>query len=136
GARSLVEGLVLATCGWLVWGASLWAVLQAMLDNPQPWQWDVYGRYTAALALAYVAGFVILIVPSGIGVREFFLTLFLAPELGRALGLAPAEARPLAILAVLLLRVVWTAAEVVMAAAVSWLPGPTPETAAGGHEGA
>ncbi|HEV3261911.1 MAG TPA: lysylphosphatidylglycerol synthase domain-containing protein [Gemmataceae bacterium] len=131
GVRCLIEGLVLTPCGWLVWGGSLWAVVQAMADRPQAWQWDVWGRYTAALALAYVAGFVIVIVPSGIGVREFFLTLFLAPELGRALGLAPADARPVAVLAVLLLRVAWTAAEIVMSAVVYWLPGPRPETEGG-----
>jgi len=129
GVRCVLEGLVLTSCGWLVLGSSLWAVLQAVLDRPQPWEWPVWGRYTASLALAYVASFVVLIVPSGIGVREFFLTVLLAPELGRALGMAPVDARPIAILAVLLLRVVWTAAEIAMAGFVYWLPGPAAEAA-------
>jgi len=55
------------------------------------------------------------ITPSGLGVREFFLTLFLVN---------PHEGRPRAsiLLAVLLLRLVWTAAELVTAGIVYWLP--------------
>src|SRR5262245_4837877 len=108
----LLEGVVLAGCGWLMLGASLWATLQAVLDEPQPWEWSTWLNYSAALSLAYVAGFVIVIVPGGLGVREFCLTLFLAPELVRFAG---EEAPGLTVLAVLLLRLVWTAAEFVVA---------------------
>jgi uncharacterized membrane protein YbhN (UPF0104 family) len=70
------------------------------------------------MALAYVAGFLAIIMPGGVGVREFVLTLFLAPELTTT-----DEPRALAAVAVLLLRVVWTATELVLAAVVYWLPG-------------
>jgi uncharacterized membrane protein YbhN (UPF0104 family) len=68
------------------------------------------------MALAYVAGFAILIVPSGLGVREYFLTLLL---------LNPQEDRSRAsvLLTVLILRVVWTVAELLFVAAVWWVPG-------------
>jgi hypothetical protein len=121
----LLEGLLLTAIGWLLLGASLWTTCQAVLDHPQAWNWETSLRYTAFLALAYVAGFVILIVPSGLGVREFFLTLFLVPEIRPLLSGAEAEATATAtvVLIVLLLRLAWTAAEVVMAGVVYWLPG-------------
>jgi uncharacterized membrane protein YbhN (UPF0104 family) len=123
---SLFEGLVLAAGGWLLLGASLWAVLAGILREPPTWQWDVWCRYSAMTALAYVAGFVIVVVPGGLGVREFFLTLFLTAELTAQGTTDAGEARALAVLAVLLLRLVWTAAELTFGALVYWLPGPTP----------
>jgi uncharacterized membrane protein YbhN (UPF0104 family) len=117
-------GVLLTGTGWLLWGVSLWAALQGIVDAPEAWGWDGVGLQTAALALSYVAGFVILVVPSGIGVREFFLTLFLVPQLAAVLGPDAAEARPIAALTVVVLRLVWTAAEVVTAGVVYWLPGP------------
>jgi hypothetical protein len=102
-------------------GGSLWSVLQGTLPEPPPWSGDLWGRLTAAMGVSYVAGFVILLAPSGLGVREFFLTLFLVVLLGYSSAAAEASV----ILAVLVLRLVWTASEVVMIALV-WrlLPGP------------
>jgi uncharacterized membrane protein YbhN (UPF0104 family) len=120
----LVQGLILTAGGWLFLGASVWAIVQALVVVPLPLTWTLWARYTAYLALAYVAGFVILVVPSGLGVREFFLTLLLTPDLGADLGRDEPDPRALAVLAVLLLRVVWTAAELVMASVVYWLPRP------------
>jgi uncharacterized membrane protein YbhN (UPF0104 family) len=98
-------------------------VLAAELREPPPWDGAVLLRLTAFLALAYVAGFVIVIVPSGLGVREYFLTLFLVPEVTPLVAGDEAEGRALAILAVLVLRLVWTAAELVITGVVYWLPG-------------
>jgi uncharacterized membrane protein YbhN (UPF0104 family) len=124
----LLEGLVLTGIGWLFLGASLWAVLQAVVEPAPPWSADLIGRYTAPLALSYVAGFVFVISPGGLGVREYLLTLFLAPDLESFLGPANGEARALAVLAVLLLRVVWTVAEILAAGVLYWLPGPAATT--------
>jgi uncharacterized membrane protein YbhN (UPF0104 family) len=120
----LLEGLILTGCGWLFLGASLWAVLHAVVEPAPPWGLDVFSRYSAPLALSYVAGFVIVVAPGGLGVREYLLTLFLVPDLEGLLGPAHGDARALAVLAVLLLRVVWTVAEVLCAALVYWLPVP------------
>ena len=57
------------------------------------------------MGLAYVAGFLAFLVPGGIGVREYFL-LHLLAFAGPAKGVAAA---------VLVLRLVWTAAELVAA---------------------
>jgi uncharacterized membrane protein YbhN (UPF0104 family) len=124
----LLEGLLLTAGDWLLLGASLWTAVWAVLGQPQPGGWDAWGRDTAIMALAYVAGFVIIVVPSGLGIREFFLTIFLVPELAPLLG--SQEARAVAVLTVLVLRLVWTVAELVSVAAVYWLPGPALEMAA------
>jgi len=113
--RFLGEGMALAACGWLLLGASLWAMLQAVLSSPPDLTLQTWGLATGFMAVSYVAGFLFLFVPSGLGVREFFLALFLVdPLAGRP--------RSSILLAVLLLRVVWTTAELVVALAVYFLP--------------
>jgi hypothetical protein len=72
------------------------------------------------MGVSYVAGFVILLAPSGLGVREFFLVMFLTALLGSSSAADEASV----LLAVLAMRLVWTAAEVVMIALVWHLPGP------------
>ncbi len=108
--RTLIGGLLLTGCGWGLMGASLWTMLQAM-PEPPVWSLETWGRFTAFVALAYVAGFLILAAPGGMGVREWILQERLAPELGEY-----------AVVAVLLLRLLWTAAELLMAGVVYWLP--------------
>src|SRR5204863_4594566 len=98
---------------------SVWALVQAVVPEPPPLTADVWMRYTAAISLGYVAGFLALVVPGGIGVRELVLQIFLAPTLaaGEAAG------RGLATLAALLLRLTWTAAELALAGALFWVKG-------------
>lgn len=119
---SLLEGWLLTGTGWLFQGASLGAVLCAILGTDLPWTFREAARVAAIMGVSYVAGFVIVLAPSGLGVREFFLALLLTPEL-RELGVPGQEAWGLAILTGILLRVAWTAAEMVMAAAVWRLGG-------------
>jgi len=119
-----VEGLVVIAGGWLLLGASLWAVLVTVTGQNHPLSWESWGRYSAFLSLAYVLGFVVVPVPNGLGVREYFLTVFLTPELISRYDLEEARARSHAILAVLLLRLVWLAAEVILGFVLYWLPGP------------
>jgi hypothetical protein len=121
GWRDLGGGLLLTCTGWLVQGASLGAALCAVVGTGLPWTLQAAARVAAIMGVSYVAGFVIVVAPSGLGVREFFLTLFLTPEL-LELGVVPGEARGQAILTTLVLRVAWTAAELVMAAVVWPLP--------------
>src|SRR6185369_7907705 len=44
---TLVEGLLLTSAGWLLLGASLWAVVYAVLKEAPPLTWAAWGRYTA-----------------------------------------------------------------------------------------
>jgi hypothetical protein len=106
------EGLLMAGCGWLLLGASLAAALQGIVGGMGSfWDAPTLGRLAAAMGLSYVVGFVILVAPGGLGVREFFLTLFVTPELAGLPDMDATEARGTAVLAVLVLRLVWTAAE-------------------------
>src|SRR5205807_10450340 len=84
----------------------------------------ILAHHTAFMALAYVAGFVILIVPSGLGVREYLLTLVLVSELEQLSSAPAGETRAIAVLTVLLLRLTWTIAELAVVAVVFRLPSP------------
>lgn len=121
---SMFEGLAVTSIGWLLLGISLWATLQAVMEEPPPWTWDTLGRCTAYLAVAYVAGFLIPI-PGGLGVREFCLTVFLLPEVVPLVGENEKTARAVVALTVVLLRLAWTAVEVPTASALYLMYGRT-----------
>ncbi len=124
GWGDLGKGMALVWPAWLLQGASLAAILCAVADAELRWTPGAAARVVGIMGLSYVAGFVIVFTPSGLGVREYFLALFLAPEL-RELGVAPDEARGVAVLSALLLRIAWTVAELSVAAAV-WRLAPAP----------
>ena len=71
---------------WAAFGAHAWVLARHMgADSP-----NLALLTTGAFALAWVVGFVIVVVPAGAGAREAALVLVLAPELGAdgALALA------------------------------------------------
>ena len=113
--RHLLEGLAFTSIGWLLLGASFAAALRGILGDAWPWLDVRTARLPAIMGLAYVIGFVILIAPGGLGVREFLLTLLLTPELVGVEDMGPEDARATVVLAVLILRLVWTAAELLTA---------------------
>lgn len=100
----LLMGLGLTALGWGVLGWSVWATLQGVLGAPPPLTAETWLRITAATALAYVAGFLTIFLPGGIGMREYFLLNLLRPYGADALVAA----------AVLLLRLLWTGAELLL----------------------
>ena len=72
--------------------------------------------------MSYVAGFVVLVAPGGLGVRELVLEYALRPRFEPTLGLALADAQ--AVVVALILRLTWTIAEVVCALGLyAWKPG-------------
>lgn len=91
---------------WLVYGVSLWVIAVAA-GAPAG---ESLPLCLAGVALAMTAGFLVVIAPSGIGVREAVLVVVLAPVLaaGPALGVA------------LVLRAVFTVADLL--AALATLP--------------
>src|SRR5262249_19692266 len=98
---TLLRGLVQTACCWVLLGTSLWSVLQAFTPSPDYSVW-IFIRCTAYICLAYVAGFLFLPSPGGMGVRELILQqlLLLETDMGASL----------AVVVVLLLRLLWTAA--------------------------
>jgi glycosyltransferase 2 family protein len=113
----LFRGLLQASVGWLLLGFSLWMTMQAIRPEPVAFSWNDYWRLTAINGLAYVFGFVAFFMPGGAGAREYVLAILLAAELVLA-GLATPIAGGLAVVVALVLRLIWTIAEVVMAVAL------------------
>lgn len=120
--RLLATGWLLAATSWLLLGLSFWATLAALpptlFEVAEPMvrlnaPLEALPIATAAVALAMVAGFLSLI-PGGAGVRETVLTTLLAGMVGPVA----------AILAALLLRVVWLLAELLAAGALYFTPSP------------
>jgi uncharacterized membrane protein YbhN (UPF0104 family) len=118
----LAEGLVLSCGTWLLLGASMMALFQAVLPAPPEWSLASWGRHTALFAVGYVSSFLIFFVPGSAGVREYSLTLFLVPEIVSLTDLGGVEARAAVVVAVVILRVIWTLAELLISAALYWLP--------------
>jgi uncharacterized membrane protein YbhN (UPF0104 family) len=112
----LLEGLLLTSLTWPMLGSGLALALQAIPGAEPSWDIRTLVHLTAVMALSYVAGFTVLIAPGAMGVREVFLVLLLTPDLMARGNLTPGEARGKVVLAVLLLRLAWTVAEVVISA--------------------
>ena len=105
--RLLVQGLVWSSCGWVLLGLSQLAVVRAFDPagrSYSSWAWRPV--VIASVALATVAGFVVAVLPGGLGVREGVLMSALAPVIGS----------DQAVVASLSLRLVWVAAELAAAA--------------------
>lgn len=141
---TLALGLLATGGGWTLLGLSAWALLSGVLPEPPPLTPTLWARLTGSVAFAYVAGFVAIVSPGGLGVREYLLLLLLLPltldpllptlaaqalallatpdgtgATTAAVALLPAqEVEPQLVAAVVLLRVVWTAAELAAAAAL------------------
>ena len=99
-------GLLWSLIGWTLLGMSQVAVVRAVSPGGvAPGLWLLV---TASVALATVAGFVVAVLPGGLGVREGVLMTTLAPALGE----------DTAVVAALALRLTWVVAEVLAAAAL------------------
>lgn len=120
---TLLRGLLLASAAWALLGLSLWALLQALLPRSLPVSWQTWISCTAMVSLSYVAGFLAIVVPGGVGVREYVLLQLLPPVIASA-ALPESDAEPLAAVAVIVLRLLWTLSEVTVAGILYWWRGP------------
>jgi hypothetical protein len=77
--RAVAHASLVSTCSWLVPGAAAWLIVAAMTPAaPNP-------AYVAgAYSFAWMLGFVIVLAPSGLGVREATLVALLGPQVGVA----------------------------------------------------
>jgi hypothetical protein len=110
----LFQGLMQACGAWLLLGLSLWLTVQAFTPEPTPLDLPTLLGCTATVALSYVVGFVVLVAPGGVGAREFVLQELLTRQLQPVL--AGDAAAGLAVVVTLVLRLIWTAAELLLAA--------------------
>jgi hypothetical protein len=116
-------GLGLGCVGWSLMGLSLACALASVQQAGLPWTLPTLADLAASLAISYVAGFLVLVAPGGLGVRELFLTWLLTPSVAAAGALSPELARGKVVLVVLLLRLAWTLAEVLLAFLLYWIRG-------------
>lgn len=109
-ARLLCQGLLWSTAAWVLMGWSQLEVAHAFAPLSHHQYVKLFPVVAASVALATVAGFVVAVLPGGLGVREGVLMYALSPAMGEELAVAAA----------LVLRLVWVAAE--LAAAAVLLP--------------
>ena len=129
--RWLGEGLLQIMPAWVLMGLGVACAFEAIPGAALPWTLPMLGRLTAIMGLSYVAAF-LLWTPGGLGVREFLLGLLLAPEL---MGRGDEEwVSGRVVLAVLLLRVAWTVAELLAAGVLYIVPCPSRSSAEGSRE--
>jgi hypothetical protein len=118
---ALPEGFAWATAGWACLGASAAALFTAVLPDAPPLTAGFFVRCTAYNALSYVAGFLALPAPGGLGVRELIFQQLLTGDLRGSHSSPVADG--MAALAVVVLRLVWTAADLLTAAMLYGWPG-------------
>ena len=104
----LAEGLAWAAAGWALLGLSQVATLAGVGQAGLAGDRGAWPVVVASVALATVAGFAVPVSPGGLGVREAVLWSALATTLDR----------DWAVVAALVLRLVWVVGEVAVAAAL------------------
>lgn len=111
----LARGLLQDSLGWCLLGLSVWATVQGLSATEVPLDGTRFLAYLAAVAISYVAGFLLLVSPGGLGMRELVLQAALTLQLDPEGGVA---AQAHAALIALALRLVWTTFEIVAALAL------------------
>lgn len=109
--RLLGVGLGWTLVGWILLGLSQVAVLRGVAPEGVPLR--LWPLVVGCVAMATVAGFVVAVLPGGLGVREWVLMTSLGPALGQET----------AVIAALALRLTWVLTEVVAAGLLAvWRP--------------
>jgi glycosyltransferase 2 family protein len=115
----LALGILQAAIGWCLLAISLRLVIQGTIPEPPEWHRELFFHDLAATTIMYVAGFIVFFAPGGVGARELILQKALVPGLKLISGDA---AEGLAAVVAIVLRLVWTLAEILIIAIV-WLWG-------------
>ena len=75
--RESVALLALSVVSWLLYGVAFWLFVSALVDAPA----SAILPLSGVNALSFLAGYVVFLVPAGLGVREAAMTALLAPLL-------------------------------------------------------
>ncbi len=116
-AGTLLQGWLAMMLSWGMLGFSYWAVLRAM-DIPGLDPIGQLPRYIAAVTVAVVAGFLLLVLPGGVGGREFALVQLMTPYLAT---LVPGAGVAAAWASAALLRLVWLVSELAISGILYYL---------------
>lgn len=106
---TLLVGWISTAVGWCIMGLSLTAVLRGMGQTSPGWI-AAEPLTTMAVCISVVAGFMSVVFPGGLGVRDVVMAELIRPELGSEVAVASA----------IVLRLVWLVAELT-AAGVAYL---------------
>lgn len=108
-AGLICQGIGVTMSGWACHAISLGFVLRAI--SPETWSRNEFPVWLASTTLSTVSGFVVLIAPGGVGVREGLLIEMLKdqPQIGPHVALIAAG----------LLRAVWFGTELALAGVLS-----------------
>lgn len=117
-ARLFATGMLVLILAWWIHGLSLGCVVTAVTG--QPFDLANWPAWTSAVSLATSLGFLAIFAPGGVGVREWVLL--------EVLRLQPGVSPEAAVAAAVLLRIVWFATELVVAAALFWGVRPKPSS--------
>jgi len=112
----IVQGACITSLGWLCHALSLGFTLQAV--STHPFDFTLFPVWLASVCVSTVGGFVILIAPGGLGIREWLLVEMLKDQ--------PLVGPTHAIVAAFMLRVVWFVSELTAAGILFWLRPATP----------
>lgn len=104
-ARLVLQGVLITSLGWVCHALSLGCTLQSISD--QPVNVAQFPIWLASVSLSTFAGFVVLIAPGGLVIREWILIEILKDQ--------PSIGNEKAIIAAFLLRLVWFVAELATA---------------------
>ncbi|HZZ77042.1 MAG TPA: lysylphosphatidylglycerol synthase domain-containing protein [Gemmataceae bacterium] len=113
----LMRGLALGVVLWWVQGLSWYAMLQGVLPTPPAFTMSLWAQCTASIAFANVAGFVLIVIPGGLGVREWLLVNLLNF----------AGPGPYLTAAAILLRLDWIVMEAIFTLCVYWIRPAEPD---------
>ncbi len=121
-ASTLVIAGVITTASWMVYGLTFWILIGTVVAGHQV----TYLVATGIFAASYILGFVMVLVPGGLGVREGAVVVLLTPLLGPAAALVTS----------ILSRVLFTITEIVAVGIVLPFAGSVlkRERSAGGGE--
>jgi uncharacterized membrane protein YbhN (UPF0104 family) len=130
----LAQGLLHGAAGWCLLGVSLELVIRGVIPDPPAWDGPAYLGDLAAICLAYVSGFAVLVAPGGLGVREFVLKVMLTPRFAGPVDAAVAEGQ--AVVVALVLRLTWSVMELCWTLGLWWFGRhhESPPVATGGLE--
>ena len=98
-AKGIARSALWSIAGWLMFGASLW-ILLLDLGASGP---DLIVRSIGAFAGSWAIGFLLAVVPAGVGPREVALVVLLGPAVGE----------PIALVAAVVSRLLMTAADLI-----------------------
>lgn len=104
--KAIATAVAWSTLSWIVAGFQVWLILTGLGNDPI---FETYLLTLGGYALAWVVGFLVFFIPAGVGVREVALGASLA-------GLVPAGD---VVLVVLLSRILFTLADLVLGLAAS-----------------